>query len=71
MNSKEGLLPYYQNITQNKRVILGGEKQTKCCNKSGKEHCSLGENEPPPKRKYKSVGDKHTCGPCTVCVIIL
>ena len=41
-----------QNITQNKRVMLGGEKQTKCSNKSGKENCSLGENK---KRKCTSV----------------
>ena len=57
-----------QNITQNKRVMLGDEKQTKPSNKSGKENCSLGENEPPPKRKYQSRADKHTCGPCSVWI---
>ena len=48
--------------------MSGGEKQTKRSNKSGKENCSLGENKLPPKRKCKSVGDKHTCGPFTVWI---
>ena len=35
---------------------------------SGKENCSFGEPEPPPKRRCKVAVDKHSCGPCTVWI---
>ena len=57
------------NLNQNKHAMSGDAKRTKRSNnKSEKENCSFGENEPPPKRKCKSVDDRHTCGPCTARV---
>ena len=40
----------------------------KCKRNVGKENACQGDNIPPPKRgrKFKSIGDEHRCGSCTV-----
>jgi hypothetical protein len=64
-----GIITLLSNSKQNNQARSSNAQQSKYLQKkSGKENCSFGEPEPPPKRRCKAVVDKHSCGPCTIWI---